>query len=293
MKKLIAFIDDLNQDYIQEIINNDSNTDFLKKIKELVELFYRQKEVVFYDAESLNEFCDFYQGTLNNEYLTSLRDKLDDILQDALDWRANTQIEKDDNYFIWNNQKIQNINNSSLAELTERLSQDNRDKAFALIIPPHSNHPYFSKNFILTFKDKIHEADFIPKFVKIDFAKDKPALEKWIKEYRQPLKMNKNNKHGENGKGAHKSNKGEPVAVLYCSIEKAQELLDSAIGDKREDVKRLFNYDDSQEKFIVFYYEGENPQNQYHGFHLDTENEIVRLIPNQILKELKEKYQLK
>jgi predicted ATPase len=28
--------------------------------------------------------------------------------------------------------------------------------------------------------------------------------------------------------------------------------------------------------FIVFYYEGDTPQNQYHAFHLDNENEVPK-----------------
>jgi len=79
--------------------------------------------------------------------------------------------------------------------------------------------------------------------------------------------------------------------LLECSKANAQTLLESAIGDVRIDSKRLFNYDVDKAKYIVFYFDGESPQNQYHGFHLTSEI-AKQKIPNNILKRLKEKYQL-
>ena len=36
------------------------------------------------------------------------------------------------------------------------------------------------------------------------------------------------------------------------------------------------NFDTKNQKFIVFYYEADTPQNQYHAFHLDNENDIPK-----------------
>ena len=77
--------------------------------------------------------------------------------------------------------------------------------------------------------------------------------------------FNKSDKHGENGKGNWKNE-----SVLLCSENEASKLLKSAIPDFR--VKnRLFNYDRKLKTYIEFYYEGKNPSNQWHGFHLKKE----------------------
>lgn len=91
--------------------------------------------------------------------------------------------------------------------------------------------------------------------------------------------INKNNKHGENGKGAHKNNKGDTVSLLYCSVEEAQNLLNTAVKSNNHKA-RLYNFDTKNEKFIVFYYEGETPQNQYHAFYLENENDAPTDIQN-------------
>ena len=46
------------------------------------------------------------------------------------------------------------------------------------------------------------------------------------------------------------------------------------------------NYAPIRDNYILFYYEGENPQNQYHGFHISKKNAIKK-IPNSILKRLR------
>jgi hypothetical protein len=125
----------------------------------------------------------------------------------------------------------------------------------------------------------------------VDYVEDEDALKNWIKNNRAPLNFTKSNKHGENGKGAHASNKGKPVSLLLCSCAEAQELLNDAIQDQREDEKRLFNYDLSKRKYIVFYDSGDSPQYEYHGFHLD-ESDVNTMIPNKILSELKEKFNI-
>jgi hypothetical protein len=93
----------------------------------------------------------------------------------------------------------------------------------------------------------------------------------WLKAQKITRKFNKNNKHGENGKGAHAKNKDNDVAILYCSIAEAQTLLDTAISSPSPTDKRLYNFDTKNKKFIIFHFEGDTAENQYHGFHLEDD----------------------
>jgi hypothetical protein len=47
-------------------------------------------------------------------------------------------------------------------------------------------------------------------------------------------------------------------------------LLNSAIFDKREKARFYYNFDESEKTYIIFPFEGENPQHQFHAFHIDV-----------------------
>ena len=90
-------------------------------------------------------------------------------------------------------------------------------------------------------------------------------------------------KHGENRSEERWIN-GELISPLKCSGTEAQELLDLAVGDS---IKELYNFDEKYDNYIVFKYEGENPQNMYHGYHLPIE---TLEIPDHLKKELKTRF---
>ncbi|WP_312314778.1 hypothetical protein [Empedobacter brevis] len=55
---------------------------------------------------------------------------------------------------------------------------------------------------------------------------------------------------------------------------KASELLKNALGDKRrnDNVNDLVNFDEETNEYLWYEYEGDNPQNQYHAYHLVLHN---------------------
>ena len=65
-----------------------------------------------------------------------------------------------------------------------------------------------------------------------------------------------------------------------CSEQAAKELIHTAIGESKNE---LFNYDSNRDMILVFKYENENPQNMYHGYHVDSNSTDV---PSHILKKL-------
>lgn len=67
------------------------------------------------------------------------------------------------------------------------------------------------------------------------------------------------------------ANKGEEVSILDCSEERASKLLINAIGKESANDKQLFNFDNENGKYIVFY---KHIDSEYHGYHINDENEI-------------------
>ncbi len=86
-----------------------------------------------------------------------------------------------------------------------------------------------------------------------------------------PRNFNINPKHGENRQDIRTVN-GEIISPLRCSHQKAQALLDTAIGKSE---KELYNTDPDYDEIIVFKYEGPTPQNMYHGYHVPKNTEEI------------------
>lgn len=84
-------------------------------------------------------------------------------------------------------------------------------------------------------------------------------------------------KHGDD---THKCWKGQ--SQLRCSGERAQELLDIALHPKDSN-RCAWQWDEIEGSFIKFFYEGNNPQKQWHCFHIKDPKE-ERKIPTKVRK---------
>lgn len=105
-------------------------------------------------------------------------------------------------------------------------------------------------------------------------------IAKWFAANRRPMRVfHANPKHGENGKGAHRDNKGDKVSRLLCSKEQADAMLSLAIGS---DSRVLYFFDEKHGRYIEF--KCERP-NVYHGYHLDDEDE--NRVPSEIKAMIK------
>ena len=60
-------------------------------------------------------------------------------------------------------------------------------------------------------------------------------------------------------------------------------MLESAIPDFRLKDERLLNFDEENNTYIEFFYEGNTPQKQWHGFHVKEEMWDMR-IPETVRK---------
>ncbi|AYN03748.1 hypothetical protein [Flavobacterium sp. 140616W15] len=109
------------------------------------------------------------------------------------------------------------------------------------------------------------------------FIPDTNSIIKWFKDDGEVRNFNLSPKHGENGKGQWQ---GE--SPLLCNKEMAQDYLNNSIADFKEK-NRLFYFDDVHNKYLEFFYEGHNPQKQWHGFHVEQKNWKER-VPSSIRK---------
>lgn len=83
-------------------------------------------------------------------------------------------------------------------------------------------------------------------------------------------------KHGENGVGGW-----DKASKLLCSGEHAQALLDIAL-QRKDDIRDAWQWDPDHNRLIHFYYEGDNPQHQWHAFHIFDKD--LPTVPNEIKK---------
>jgi len=117
-------------------------------------------------------------------------------------------------------------------------------------------------------------------------------LDQWLDENRTPRSYNfEDYRHIE---GHPKYVKNPPKSPLLGGLggrQYAEELLPHAVGDKKE-TQRLYNFDEKNECYIQFEYEGDNPANQYHGYHLlkpkthEVDEKAIRDIPQRIVNIL-------
>jgi hypothetical protein len=174
------------------------------------------------------------------------------------DWQTE-QLHSDNDEFTINETEL--VTGETLAEAAERQLQ---------------THNCLILNFLQSdFLEKIEVCKNKTQKTVLAAVANRTEWSAFLQEKRLVRTMNKNNKHGENGKGAHKTNKGDTVSFLYSSVEEAQNLLNTA-QKSQVHASRLYNFDTKNQKFIVFYYEGDTPQNQYHAFHLDNENDVPK-----------------
>lgn len=158
-----------------------------------------------------------------------------------------------------------NVNGSTIAECSER--KINREH---LAIVSLDSSEYNTESLIHINRSKNY-GDSEMNIISVDNLFTPKLIIEYLIRTREKRNFHVIKKHGENGVGALPNNKGI-VSVLECSQEEAQALLDKAVGTR--DCNELYAYDDARSKFIVFKYEGDNPQNKYHGYHPENQNDI-------------------
>ena len=136
------------------------------------------------------------------------------------------------------------------------------------------------KNWELKKDDKTFTVESVPMFI--------PDIFGWLSKHHKPLrKYEWNEKHGVNGKGAHRDNNGDEVSVLLCSKEHAAELLQIAIGEPNYDM--LHCYDSEYDKYMEYKagckfanLQSDAKERTYHSYHINDEGNVPQRVANKI-----------
>ncbi len=252
------------------ILNMENESDILKNIIKKIENVTSFVEIEnhegYYDKNNLNAFLE--KVKMDKDYPKNKR-RFERVMQKwGSDWRKETKQSSNKSYKYYRD----SIENDTLCEMTERiiLAEDN---TYLLI---NCNAIKCNKGSISTNCDgKEYEIE-VRNLEICDVAN-------WFESNRRPKRnFNWNPKHGENGKGATPTNKGEKVSVLMCSRQQAAKMLSKAVG---EDPRALYFYDDKFGQYIEFRLEN-IVSCTYHAFHLDKED--ANRVPDKVKAWLNE-----
>ena len=255
---------------------------------------WMQSNEPFQKEDGLNRFVkelDEKMNTINIENYTGYYDRTNiinfledyEILKDYYPQPAKTllyEVFKNNSLGNWNDEKVQStaisytlfgqqIKNHTFCEIAQRNYNSQEDKSLLL---NHAAHVLGN-----TFDVCINNNT-----VSVDSCNKVSEIRNWFTINRQPVRnFHAIEKHGENRKDIKNIN-DETISPLRCLEHEASALLQTAIGDT---VDELFNDDTERGHYIIFKYEGNNPQNMYHAYHVDYSSSEV---PYHIKKRLQQ-----
>lgn len=236
--------------------------EWLKKIYSFID-FYKDEGCDFiYDSKNADA-CIFIAKVLDDCY-PNMESMFRRAVYGMENWRTNRVSSVDDEYMIYKS----TIKDEMRTEIAAReVSCPDSKYVIAVHILDYKH-----KKWVLNKEGNHVEVTAYPMLI--------PDIFCWLADNRIPPRVyNWNEKHGENGDGAHKSHKGDEVSVLLCSREHAEELMHKAIGNDTFDV--LYCFDPQHGKYMEYKQDtvitdkGNNILSRsYHSFHIDDENRV-------------------
>ncbi len=236
----------------------------------ILEVARQLKAEIYYASEDLERLAEKFAEISGiegfDEYIQSPQDHLQILFNDAIPHKSR------DLYF----KVVFNEEQSSLV-----FYSDSR----CLNCVTNANHVVISRN--LSGEANLLKIDSENEFerVKINYFHSDNLLWNFINSKLPKRIYHFSPKHGNIQKTANSPNRKFQVSQLKCSDEEAQNLLDNAIFDLRES-PWCYIFDDTLDTYLVFPFEGDNPQNQFHAFHLEDEKQWGK-VPESIRKFFK------
>lgn len=260
------YINNINFDY------SEACPECVKEFIHLLSFFSYERHISkYYDKMNLDGMLfpyDEFFPDIEIQVLTALRD------YDVLDWR---------NDFGEGNDEIEwrgnNILNDTCALVYDRSQINTPDLLIhATLFSVENAIECESKTFCFK-KEGINYSLSLQTTLK--------DLHAWLSENRIPQRQYKYNpKHGENGinDNSHLPD-GTPAALLECNGIQAQQMLCKAIGDIDID-NNLWYFDHERKKIIYFEFQNENPQNEYHCYHLSPGDKRYDKVNLNLLRQI-------
>lgn len=257
---------------IENITNNElEGKKIIQNLKIILNRISCEKDTsVYYDSENKNHFIDnlkLLQDIIGNfgtlDFETSLHILLRELEAECIDDNSNNN----DIFKVWNidNQSIENDFPVILKVMADKIIL-NQQKAVLMDI---DNTFSFNRAFIPILKDSRNDNLIakLPQIAHLFFVNDFENLEKWLEENRQKRNYNFTDNRHTIGSNDYRQGKA-PIIGGQEGKRKLAILLETALGDITDNFKDLINWDNENECYVWFEFENENPQNQYHGYHL-------------------------
>jgi len=286
---------------IESVVNTEFDLqNYLEEIKILI---YRTQcennTKLFYDSSNISQFIENIEtlielGNFEKQYINILL--YEKLLKNADNWQEKPFFDNSTQtkYCLWNfhtknkqtNEIAENFPNV-LKEITERNLQNKEEKFLFLNINKDFD---YKRKFIPILKDNLkNTSQNLPQFIHIQYVSNFQELEKWFKANRKTKNYNFNdNRHlqKESAKNT-KAKKANKSPIIDNGKQHLATFLEDAIGYPLK-VNYLINFDDKNSQYIRFEYENDNPQNQYHGYHLvlqetnERDEAQIKKIPQEI-----------
>jgi len=248
----------------EPFLKEDELNRFVKELEEKIDVIKIEDYTGYYDTDNILNFLDNYE-ILEDYYPQPVKNRLYDMFlsNSFYDWNKEKTQTKTISYTLYG----QKIENHTFCEIAHRQSIDAESRFILLNHYAHS-------------LDGFIEISFNQYTYSISSYIQKQEIVDWFVINRIPARnFHIIDKHGENREEERLVN-GKLVSPLRCSEQKARELLQTAIGDTKAE---LFNDDTKKGYYIIFRYEGNNPQNMYHGYHVSyTSNEVPKSIKERL-----------
>ena len=266
---LLPISNDLEEDnhpfYIKriDVIEDSVIEDFCKKMDEMIIFFGYENYYGYYDSNNIAAYM-YPIDLLSEDFYPNKKRRLQVLFRRwGADWRKTAICKNTYSYLSTR------IDNDTLSEIAERKIKQANNSHLLL------NHFAIDRTSHIDIIDTITKQSLTVDILTVDIT----TTANWFTNNRKPQRIYRHNtKHGENGKGAHKHNKGDEVAVLLCSCDVAATLLNSAVSIFHND-KRMFAFDKTFNKYIEFKQESAY---KYHGYHINDENIVPQLIRNKL-----------
>ncbi len=244
------------------ILETSEINEYVKLLGEIEERGKAEHYKLYYDRNNIDNFLiplielrDCYPP-IEDGLLLSLN-------RVAENWRDEMMQDEHFEYKLFS--KI--VVNDSFCEVCERKHQSmnsENDSTFAIINNRAINR--IPKIAEMTRDNKRVSIDVIDGYIE--------SIESWLSTNRRPLRIyNWNSKHGEYGKGAHKSHNNDTVSILYCSKEHAAELLAQAIGSDA-DSGPLYAWDEENHRYMEFKRDSDYSVS-FHSYHLENDDRKI------------------
>lgn len=258
----------MNQKFVFHIHSNifepsnfgDTNIkSFTKTINSIFEVARHLEADVFYLQKDIEELKDYFL-TFDENFTKSQANRLDVLLEDFKKSKTNSHL-----FFVDFSNGQASLRPANYPFINTQFF-DFQNIVFNIIYENNEHLLFVNSN-----------TDF--QKIKINHFGSSKSIWDFINKTLPQRNYSFSPKHGNNANRAISPARAS-VSQLLCSDDKAQNLLNSAIFDNRED-KFHYNFDSDFDTFIIFPFEGKTPQNQFHAFHIE-QSEWDKEIPKSI-----------